>query len=714
MDPVSLKGSMPNELLESFAKRGITALTPPQGDAIGKGLLKGENLLVAAPTASGKTLIAEIAMIKAVIGNRRKAIYIAPMRALVSEKYGEFRESYPYIRSAISIGDLDSGANWLSEYDILFVSTEKLDSLIRHGANWLPSVGCIVFDEVHMLGDRSRGPTLELLMTKLMETTDAQLIALSATVGNAREIAEWMKGNLVQSDYRPVKLVRGVAHGGKVSLYDGKAEGSMTLGGKEKTTELRVVEDTLSKGKQALIFYSTKRNTEAGAERVSRYTAEALNDHERAELDAVSKRVAGAMERPTQQCLKLSELVRKGAAFHHSGLLNQQRACIEEAFRSNLIKVICSTTTLGLGVNMPAHTVLVKDLYRYNPGFGSERIGVNEVMQLFGRAGRPKYDTEGRAIVAANASSAVEDIAKRYLLSKAEPVDSSLGITPVLRTHVLAFISEGFLTTGKGIEDFISKSFYGFQYGNTRHISRSVQSILEELEGWEFIMKREDAAYRATRVGKRVSELYIDPLSARWIINSLGKQNDTLGYLYVFSNTMEMKPHPKAREEAEEEYIRRRRENDLSVYYQDNYEDGYYDPVAPFATAMLLSEWMEERREDEIMAKYAVTPGFLYSKLTNADWIAYSAVELAKIIKVPTQKIIDLRVRLRYGIREELLDLVRLEQIGRARARLLYSNGIKSVSDIRENREKVSKLLGREISGKVFEQLGGLNEDSHR
>ncbi len=707
MDPLSLKGSVPNELLESLAKRGIAAFTPPQEDAIGQGLLEGKNMLVAAPTASGKTLIAEIAMIKWVLGSGRKAVYVAPMRALVSEKQKEFRENYPYIRSAISIGDLDSGDKWLEEYDILFVSTEKLDSLIRHGAGWLPSVGCIVFDEVHMLGDRTRGPTLELLMTKLMETTDAQLIALSATVGNAGEIAEWMKAELIQSDYRPIKLAKGVAYGGKVSLYDGKAEGSMTLEGKEKTAELRVVEDTLYRGKQALIFYSTKRNTEAGADRISKHTEAALSAQEAEELDAIGNKIMKAMERPTPQCLKLSGLVKKGVAFHHSGLLNQQRAYVEEAFKSNLIKVICSTTTLGLGVNMPAHTVLVKDLYRYNPGFGSERISVNEVMQLFGRAGRPKYDTEGRAIVAANAPGNIGDIAKRYLLSKAESVDSSLGITPVLRTHVLAFISEGFLTTGEGIEEFISKSFYGSQYGNTRHISTSIGSILEELAGWEFIIERENSGYHATRMGKRVSELYIDPLSARWMINTLGKQRDTLGYLYLISNTMEMKPHPKAREEAEEEYVRRRKENDLSIYYQDNYEEGYYDPVAPFATAMLLNEWMEERREDEIIARYAVTPGFIYSKLSNADWMAYSAIELAKIMKVPTQRLIDLRIRMRYGIREELLDLVRLEQIGRARARLLYSNGIKSVSDIRANREKVAGLLGKEIAGKVFEQLGG-------
>ncbi|MDE1828674.1 MAG: DEAD/DEAH box helicase, partial [Candidatus Micrarchaeota archaeon] len=151
-----------------------------------------------------------------IIGRGKKAVYIAPMRALASEKFNDFRAAYPYLKTAMSIGDLDSNDPWLSSYDMLFFSTEKFDSLMRHGINWLANIGCIVFDEVHMIGDQSRGPTLELLITKLANICNAQIVALSATIGNAKEIAKWLGAELVQSEYRPVKLTKGIMFDGKV------------------------------------------------------------------------------------------------------------------------------------------------------------------------------------------------------------------------------------------------------------------------------------------------------------------------------------------------------------------------------------------------------------------------------------------------------------------------------------------------------------------
>src|SRR5271157_4644599 len=256
MDVISVKGRLPYEIIESMLARGLKAFTPPQEKAINRGLLESKNLLVASATSSGKTLIAEIACAKTILAQRRKAIYIAPMRALASEKFNEFKAAYPYIKTAISIGDLDASDPWLSSYDMLFFSTEKLDSLLRHGIDWLPQIGCIVFDEIHMLGDESRGPTLELLITKLANTCDAQIIALSATVGNANEIAKWLKAELVESDYRPVKLKKGIIRNTDVRYLSSNGdmlEEPVSLKGTSRLPETRVVEDTLEQGKQALL-----------------------------------------------------------------------------------------------------------------------------------------------------------------------------------------------------------------------------------------------------------------------------------------------------------------------------------------------------------------------------------------------------------------------------------------------------------------------------
>lgn len=703
MEIGELKNKMPDEAIEAMQKRGITALTPPQELAVKEGLLDGKNFVVAAPTASGKTLIAEMAMLKSVLWSRKKAIYVAPMRALVSEKHTDFKAAYPYLKVAMSIGDLDSLDDWLAGYDIILASTEKLDSLIRHGVNWLDDVGCIVFDEVHMLDDDSRGPTLEILITRLKRICkESQVIALSATVGNAKEIAEWLGAVLVESDYRPVQLKKGIALNG-VAHYEHEEE---ELKGGSKIPEIRIAEDTLERKKQILVFYSTKKNTEAGAEKLGPSVEKYLTPEEKLKLQETSAAILGALGKPTSQCEKLARLVEKGVAFHHSGLVNAQRHSVEEAFREGIIKAICSTTTLGLGVNLPAHTVLVRDTSRYSQGEGSERISVNEVTQLFGRAGRPKYDKEGRALLIARSRSEVGDLYSRYMSGGLEPVESKLGVMPVLRTHMLAFVSTRFLTTEESIFNFLGETLYGYQYSSMGELKSITNDVLKELAKWGFIEKK-GSVYDATRIGARVSELYIDPLSAKWIIDSLQKERDELGNLFMISNTIEMRPYVRAVEESGAAF--------MSYQYMlmgsdVNYEAEdlmYYDPLKPMSTALMLNDWMKEKGEREITKDYGTTPGALFTKVTNADWLLYSSIELAKLTRVSSAKLLELRIRLKYGIKKELADLVRLEQVGRVRARLMYDNGIRSVADLRKegSAAKVEMLFGKEIAKKILDQV---------
>jgi helicase len=707
MEAMELKGRIPFEIIESMQKRGIMKLTPPQAIAVKEGLLDGNNIVVAAPTASGKTLIAEIACISSILAKRQKAVYVAPMRALVTEKFNEFREAYPYIKTAMSIGDLDSNDQWLADYEMVFVSTEKFDSLMRHGAEWTGSVGCLIFDEVHMLGDMSRGPTLEILMTKLRSSSKAQIIALSATIGNAKEISKWLGAKLVESDYRPVKLSKGVICNNRVYYSDEATDEpveSAILNGSSRLPEIRLVEDTVSQKKQALIFYSTRRNAEAGAKRIADTLGEHLTKGNDAALGELSKKILGALDHPTEQCIKLSRLIKSGTAFHHAGLLNSQRNAIEEAFKGNTIKIICSTTTLGYGVNMPAHTVLVKDIHRFENS-SSSMMGVNEVTQLFGRAGRPKYDTEGRALLIAANMERMKELYRDYIIAKPEAIDSALGIVPVLRSHVLSLIATNFINTKDSMNSFFAKTFYGFQYGNMGHMKRVIDEVLHDLTRWEMI--REDGpSYLATKLGSRVSELYIDPLSAKWMIDSLGSVTDGLDILFVISNTLEMRPYVRTTVDAEDRYAAYlHTHKKLMLREFDPMDYGNYDPEGAFSTALLLNDWADEMREPELVDKYSSTPGALYTKVTNADWLIYSAIEISKILRMPSRRLIEMRVRLRYGIKEELLDLVRLQQIGRVRARTLYMNGIKTVSDIRENKPKVTSLFGKEIAEKVFSQL---------
>ncbi len=691
---------VPSAMMESLRSRGIKEFTPPQAEAIEKGLLKGSNIMVASPTASGKTLIGELAAVYSILAKGKKAIYIGPMKALVSEKFNEFTKAYPYIKAAISMGDLDSGDPWLAEYDMIFVSTEKFDSLLRHKIDWLPSVGCVVFDEIHMVDDYSRGPVLEVIITKLSMYKEIQLVGLSATIGNPEELAKWIGAELVTSDYRPVKLLKGIVFSNSIYYYDGYSQEVYEMDGSSKVPEARVLEDTLHKGKQMLSFFYSKRNAESSAVKLSSVTKAVLTEDEKAKLAEIADKVENVLDSPTTQCRKEASLIRNGIAFHHSGLMSAQKAYVEDAFKSNLIKAICATTTLGLGVNLPAHTVLVRDLHKHSEE-GNAYVGVNEVMQLFGRAGRPAYDTEGRALVIAKEKYNLMPLYERYIAADPEPIESKLGVMPVLRMHILSFIAEDFLNSKPEISKFLSNTFYGYQYGST-NMDTFIDQVISSLTDWNFV-EEHSSSYVATKLGKRISELYIDPLSAKWIMDSVGKATDSIGLLYILCNTIEMRPYVYVTEEAESKFVYYKSLNPELYSMEASYS--YYDPVAAFSTAMMLSDWISEEDEDAIMKGYHTTPGAMYAKISNIDWLIYAAAEISRILKMPTHLLVETRVRLRYGIKDELLDLVRLEQIGRVRARKLFNNGIKTIEDIRKNPEKVSILLGREIAKKVYSQL---------
>ncbi len=216
-----IKQDIPRQVYEALEKSGINDLRPAQSKAIDAGLLEGKNLLVCTPTASGKTLIAEIAGTTCILEGKGKVIYITPLKALASEKYKEFKEKYKgMFNIALAIGDMDSPDYYLANYDMILCTSEKLDSLIRHNSPWIRQVRVVVADEIHLLNDVGRGPTLEILITMLRQMVkDIQIIGLSATIGNEKDLAGWLNANLVHDTWRPVKLRKGICFDGKLEFY---------------------------------------------------------------------------------------------------------------------------------------------------------------------------------------------------------------------------------------------------------------------------------------------------------------------------------------------------------------------------------------------------------------------------------------------------------------------------------------------------------------
>jgi len=211
---------LPEKAREVLQKEKITELRPAQEKAINAGLFSGKNLLVCTPTASGKTLIAEMAAAKNILEGKGKTIYIVPLVALATEKNKEFKRKYGHLFNiALSIGDYDSSDTHLIDADLIICTAEKLDSLIRHHSPWLKFVSLVVVDEIHLMNDVSRGPTVEIIITVLKKLLPKiQIIGLSATIGNPYELAEWLNAELVLDNWRPVPLKKGVYLQGEIEF----------------------------------------------------------------------------------------------------------------------------------------------------------------------------------------------------------------------------------------------------------------------------------------------------------------------------------------------------------------------------------------------------------------------------------------------------------------------------------------------------------------
>lgn len=217
-----LEGKVHPKLFMVLSNMGFDELRPSQVKSIRAGLLDGRNLLVCTPTGSGKTLVAEIAIMNSILNGSGKGIYIVPLKALAYEKYTDFKKKYGLMCNIrMATGDMDSEDRYLESADLIICTAEKLDSLIRHKVSWLRYVKSIVVDEIHLLNDSHRGPTLEILITILkMILKDIQIIGLSATIGNPNELAEWLEAELVFDEWRPVELKEGIYLEGDVEFID--------------------------------------------------------------------------------------------------------------------------------------------------------------------------------------------------------------------------------------------------------------------------------------------------------------------------------------------------------------------------------------------------------------------------------------------------------------------------------------------------------------
>ncbi len=684
---------VPEQVKRLLLEEGIEELYPPQEDAIKAGALDGRNLVLASPTASGKTLVAELCAAKHVLELGGKVVYLTPLRALASEKYRDFskyasltKPNGQRVSVAVSTGDYDSEDPWLQRYDIIVLTNEKCDSLLRHRVPWVEDVTLVVADEVHLINDATRGPTLEVVLARLRQINPkAQILALSATIRNAEEIAEWLDAGCVTTAWRPVPLREGVYYRGRVEFGDG---GSARIEERVKDPVMNLVDYGLRQGGQVLVFCETRRAAVDAAKRAAAIAREHLDESGR-KLAAVAQEILARGER-TRVSELLAQLVQNGAAFHHAGLSSSHRRLVEDAFRSGWIKVVAATPTLAAGVNLPARLVVVSSYVRYEPGYGRYPITVLEYKQMAGRAGRPRYDPVGEALLVAKRSDELEFLLESYVLAAPERIWSKLGAENVLRSHVLATIASGYADSLKGVLEFFGKTLYAMQY-SAEGMRRAIQQVVEFLAREDLVQPDVDKLY-PTPFGKRVSELYIDPISAVVIRDALergAKLVTEVSFLHLICHTPDLSPPLYPRRKELKNLIPFLEDHRYELFFEvpEEWEDpvGYERFLAEIKGAMVLESWINEVSEDALIERFGIEPGDLFRLVEMADWLLSAVYELAKLFRKHQYlpKVLELRDRVRSGIKPELLPLVRIEGVGRVRARSLYNAGYKTIEDLR-------------------------------
>lgn len=665
----------------------IKEFNPAQKAVIESGYLEDKsNYIISIPTASGKTVLGILPALKTIL-NGGKAIYAAPLLSIQNEKVKEFKS---FEKHGIKVGKHPSNS------DLSVMVFESFDALTRFSWNVLREVDTLIIDEFHMIGEYSRGPTLESAITRAkIINPSLRIIALSATLKNIDEIEQWLDGKTVEHDYRPVPLNKEVLD---AEMFNTKNKNDVIV---------KIVEKAIEDNSQALSFVSTRRFTESLATYVAKKIDKKTTKEQKQKFKQVADKLLEVPKKkgslPTTTCLKLAEAAEKGVVFHHAGLFNEQKEIIEDEFRNGNILMITATPSLMYGVNLPSKYVVIRDHTRWTSN-GPASIPVFDYEQMSGRAGRPQYDDVGYSYLVAKTMDEAFDLEARYVNGEIELTNSKLiDNKDAIYKQIIAQIASSLSKNLDDLNDFFGKTLYGFQMKNNPSMSMFAQDSLNwELESaLEFLLQ--NGIIRATPEGLKTTDFG----------NLIAKSNyavETAVKIKEYVSTME-KLNP-----AEMIYaLAETPDLPLISFKGRKSKDPVRDKLSecglfavdignPEATAVSLIEWIDERNEYEIENAYNV-----YSASTRRS--AYEASRLVKFAKNTLEvlgnysnlKDMDyLSARLYYGVKEDIIPLVvGVKRLGRKRARLLMKTFGDNLSEASEKELQKVEGIGPKLAGKV-------------
>lgn len=648
----------------------IEEFNPAQKAVIESGYLEdNSNYIISIPTASGKTVLGVMAALKTILDGG-KAVYAAPLLSIQNEKVKEFKS---FENHGIKVGKHPSSS------DLSVMVFESFDALTRFSWNTLRDVDTLIIDEFHMIGEFTRGPTLEAAITRAkIINPSMRIIALSATLKNIDEIESWLEGKTIEHDYRPVPLNKEVLD---AEMFGTKNKNDVIV---------KVIEKAIEDHSQALSFVSTRRFTESLASYIAKKISKKITKEQKEKFKEVADKLLEVPAKkgslPTSTCLKLAESAEKGVVFHHAGLFNEQKEIIEDEFREGNILMIAATPSLMYGVNLPSKSVVIRDYTRWTSN-GPQSIPVFDYEQMSGRAGRPQYDDVGYSYLIAKTMDEAYDLQERYVDGEVEATNSKLvDNKDAIYKQIIAQIASSLSKNIQDLTEFFEKTLYGFQMKNNPSMSMfAADSMQFELESaLEFLLQ--NGIIRATPEGLKTTDFGNLIAKSNYAVETAVKIKEYVSdisefnnseLIYALAQTPDL-PLISFKAKKNKEPVREKMsEEGLFAVNIGNEE----------ATTVSLIEWINERNEYEIENAYSV-----YSASTRRT--AYEASMLVKFAK-DTMEVIGnysylkdldfLSARLYYGVKEDIIPLVvGVKRLGRKRARSLvtaFGDDLRPVSE---------------------------------
>ncbi|CAG9863608.1 unnamed protein product [Phyllotreta striolata] len=711
---------LPESILRKYESKNLTTMFPWQVECLSlPGVLEGKNLVYSAPTSAGKTLVAELIAIKTIIERKKKVIFILPFVSIVREKMFYFQNLLEGIGIRVDgfMGSYHPPGGFKS-LQLAICTIEKANSLINRlmEENQLSDIGAVLIDEMHLLGDSSRGYLLELLLTKLRyvskkDDLQIQLIGMSATLPNLKEVANWLDAALYTTDYRPVPLKEQALVCGEI--YDNNLKPLRKLEilpelGKDSDNVLQLCLETIKMSCSVLIFCPTKTWCESLALQIAKGfmnlgSSGSWSELLRSQLDR--NLIVELLEQLKNCPVGLDEVLLKtasfGVAFHHAGLTMDERDILEGAFRNGALRVIVATSTLSSGVNLPARRVIIR-----TPMFHGKPLDPLVYRQMIGRAGRMGRDSEGESFVIGQKSDLPK--IKNLMTTELNPVKSCLEKGGKLNRAILEVIASGVASTPEDVKLFTENTLLAS--GCFDDLINPVDEALDFLQANEFVRLQEldkgHEKYQPTALGKACLSSSIAPDEGLSLFKELEKARQCivleteLHLIYLvtpynacyswenidwmlFLDLWEKLP-PSMRKVGElvgiqDAFLVKATRSKILTNTEKLFRK--YLVHKRFFVALALQDLVNEKPLNWVCDKFSCNRGMLQSLQQSASSFAGMVTAFCKQLGWTSMELLlsQFQERMQFGVSRDLLDLMHLSVLSGKTARLLYNAGLETV-----------------------------------